>query len=37
MTDPDGQSSISAEDFSVALVDELEHPHHLRQVLGVVY
>jgi hypothetical protein len=37
ITDPDGQSSISAEDFSVALVDELEHPHHLRQVLGVVY
>ena len=34
---PDGQSSISAEDFSVALVDELESPHHLRQVLGVVY
>ena len=37
MPAPDGQSSISAEDFSVALVDELESPHHLRQVLGVVY
>lgn len=37
MTDHDGQSSISAEDFAVALVDELEHPRHLRQVLGVVY
>ncbi|HEY4050326.1 MAG TPA: NAD(P)H-binding protein [Acidobacteriaceae bacterium] len=37
MTDHDGQSSISAEDFAVALVDELEHPYHLRQVLGVVY
>jgi putative NADH-flavin reductase/biotin carboxyl carrier protein len=33
----DGKSSISAEDFSVALVDELENPRHLRQVLGVVY
>jgi hypothetical protein len=37
MTDHDGQSSISAEDFAVALVDELEHPRHVRQVLGVVY
>jgi len=37
MPSPDGQSSISAEDFSVALVDELEHPRHVRQVLGVVY
>jgi hypothetical protein len=37
MTDHHGQSSISAEDFAVALVDELEHPRHLRQVLGVVY
>jgi uncharacterized protein len=37
MTGPDGQSSISAEDFSVALVNELEHPSHVRQVLGVVY
>jgi hypothetical protein len=37
MTDNEGQSSISAEDFAVALVDELEHPRHLRQVLGVVY
>lgn len=37
MPAPDGQSSISAEDFSIALVDELENPRHLRQVLGVVY
>jgi putative NADH-flavin reductase len=37
MTDPDSQSSISAEDFSVALVNELEDPSHVRQVLGVVY
>lgn len=37
MPAPDGQSRISAEDFSIALVDELENPRHLRQVLGVVY
>src|SRR4051794_2613423 len=37
MPAPDGQSSISAEDFSVALVNELEDPSHVRQVLGVVY
>ena len=37
MPAPDGTSSISAEDFSVAVVDELESPRHLRQVLGVVY
>ena len=37
LTDNEGQSRISAEDFAVALVDELEHPSHLRQVLGVVY
>lgn len=35
--DQDGQSRISAEDYAVAIVDELEHPCHLRQVLGVVY
>jgi hypothetical protein len=37
LTDTEGQSRISAEDFAAALVDELEHPSHLRQVLGVVY
>ena len=37
MTDNEGQSCVSAEDFAVALVDELERPRHLRQVLGVVY
>jgi putative NADH-flavin reductase len=35
--DQEGQSHISAEDYSVALVDELEHPAHVRQVLGVAY
>lgn len=37
MTDNEGQSSVSAEDFAIALVDELEQRRHLRQVLGVVY
>ena len=35
--DQEGQSHISAEDYAVALVDELEHPRHIRQVLGVAY
>lgn len=35
--DQDGQSHISAEDYAVALVDELEHPTHVRQLLGVAY
>lgn len=35
--DQDGQSHISAEDYAVALVDELEHPRHVRQLLGVAY
>jgi len=26
-----GESKISVEDYAVALVDELEHPHHVRQ------
>jgi len=34
---PDGKSTISAEDFSIALADELETPRHLRRVVGVVY
>ena len=37
MTDNEGQSCVSAQDFAIALVDELEQPSHLRQVLGVVY
>ena len=37
LTDNEGQSCVSAEDFAIALVDELEQPSHLRQVLGVVY
>jgi len=35
--DQEGQSRISAEDYAVALVDELEHPRHFRQLVGVAY
>ncbi len=31
LTDSSGQSRISAEDFAIALVDELEHPKHVRK------
>lgn len=37
LADDSGRSSISAEDYAVALVDELEHPRHMRQLVGVVY
>ena len=32
-----GESRISAEDYAVALVDELEQPRHLRQQFTVAY
>jgi len=35
--DQEGQSHISAEDYAVAVVDELEHPRHVRQLLGIAY
>jgi putative NADH-flavin reductase len=31
LVDERGQSEISAEDFAIALVDEMENPQHLRQ------
>ena len=37
ITDDKGNSSISAEDYSVALVDELESPKHLRQQFTIGY
>jgi hypothetical protein len=37
IADESGRSSISAEDYAVALVDELEHPQHVRQLVGVLY
>jgi hypothetical protein len=37
VTDAKGESHISAEDFAVALVDELENAKHLRQQFTVAY
>lgn len=37
LTDAQGQSRISAEDYAVALVDEVEHPKHVRQRFTVAY
>lgn len=37
IADENGRSSISAEDYAVALVDELERPRHVRQLVGVLY
>lgn len=31
IVDEQGQSRISAEDYAIALVDELEHPRHMRE------
>jgi uncharacterized protein len=33
----DGKSRISIPDYAIALVDELEHPHHVRQRFTVGY
>ncbi|WJR76223.1 NAD(P)-dependent oxidoreductase [Bradyrhizobium sp. NP1] len=37
LTDPDGKSWISFEDFAVALADEIERPAHVRQRFTVGY
>jgi uncharacterized protein len=37
LTDAQGKSSISAEDYAIALVDELERPQHIRQRFTVAY
>ncbi len=37
ITDAEGNSRISAEDYAVALVDELEHPKHIRQRFTLAY
>ena len=37
MADQNGHNSISAEDFAIALVDELEHPRHVRELVGVLH
>jgi putative NADH-flavin reductase len=37
LTDGKGESRISAEDYAIALVDELEHPKHARRQFTVAY
>lgn len=37
VVDESGKSYISAEDYAVALLDELETPHHLRERFTVAY
>jgi len=37
LVDANGKSHISMEDFAIALVDELEHPKHIRRRFTVGY
>jgi uncharacterized protein len=37
LSDDKGESRISAEDYAIALVDELENPQHLREQFTVAY
>jgi putative NADH-flavin reductase len=37
VTDDKGESRISAEDYAIALVDELENPTHVRQQFTAAY
>jgi uncharacterized protein len=37
LTDAAGNSFVSFEDYAVAVLDELEHPRHVRQRFGVAY
>ncbi len=37
LVDSNGQSRISVQDYAVAMVDELEHPKHIRQRFTVGY
>lgn len=37
VTDDDGNSTISVEDFAVAMIDELEQNRYNRQKIGVGY
>jgi hypothetical protein len=37
VSDDKGESRISAEDYAIALVDELENPTHVRQQFTVAY
>ena len=35
--DENGRSVISAEDMAIAIIDEAEHPHHIRERFTVAY
>ena len=37
VADDKGESRISAEDYAIALVDELENPQHIRQQFTIAY
>jgi putative NADH-flavin reductase len=37
VTDAKGESRISAEDYAVALIDELENPRHIRRRFTLAY
>jgi putative NADH-flavin reductase len=37
LTDAEGNSTISMEDFAVAILNELEHPQHIRERFTVGY
>jgi len=37
LTDAEGQSRISAEDFAIALIDEIEQPKHIKQRFTAAY
>ncbi|HLZ57791.1 MAG TPA: NAD(P)H-binding protein, partial [Ktedonosporobacter sp.] len=37
LTDEKGESRISAEDYAIAILDEVEHPHFIRRRFTVAY
>jgi putative NADH-flavin reductase len=37
LRDANGQSRISVEDYAMAMIDELEHPRHVRELFTVGY
>ena len=37
VVDAEGNSHISAEDYAIAMLDEVEHPQHVRQRFTVAY
>lgn len=37
LRDANGESRISLEDFAMAMIDEVEHPHHIRRRFTVGY